>query len=184
VDGDDGDGCDETWCLHDGILPDDTLVDLWRRFSPGVRVIVVAESCFSGGSFRDGDGVQVVARRSVWRGEPVMPSVTSLPTTCIAEAPHDAYKIGASILAISAAREDQTARDGVFMEALMGVWNDGAFTGSFCDLFREVRERVMARADHEPQIMMLGAPDTDFPLEPAFHLNRPVMRGQFRGVYR
>ncbi|MBD0319115.1 MAG: caspase family protein [Gemmatimonadetes bacterium] len=182
--GDDGDGCDEAWCLYDGILPDDKLVELWRRFSPGVRILVVAESCFGGGGFREGEGVRAVARRPVMRGGPVMPSVMSVPTTCIAEAPHDAYGIRASILAIAAAREDQTARDGVFMEELMGVWNDGAYAGSFCDLFREVRQRVMARAGHEPQIMMLGAPDLGFPLEPAFHLNRPVMRGRFRGAYR
>lgn len=181
---DEGDPCDEAWCLHDGILPDDGLVELWRKFRAGVRILVVAECCFGGGGFRDADGSPVAARRSVWRGEPVMPYVTSLPSTCIAEAPLDAYGISASILAIAAARDDQTARDGVFMDELMRVWDDGAFTGSFCDLFDEVRQRVMARASHEPQIMMLGASDTAFPLEPAFHLHRPVMRGRLRGVYR
>ena len=29
----------------------------------------------------------------------------------------------------------------------------------------------------EPQLLMLGAPDERFPLQMAFHLDRPVMRG-------
>ena len=175
-DGDDGDGWDETWCLHDGILPDDELAKLWRLFAPGVRVLVVAESCFGGGSFRKGCG-GTAARRSALRGAPVQPYATDAPpASCIAEAAHDAYGIAASLLVISAAGEEQTAQDGLFTRELMHVWNGGAFRGSFCDLHREVRDRVLSRGRHEPQIMMLGAPDPGFPLEPAFHLNLPAMR--------
>jgi hypothetical protein len=53
------------------------------------------------------------------------------------------------------------------------VWADGVFEGSYCDLYREVRGRVMGETScQEPQILMLGAPDPAFPLAPAFRLER------------
>lgn len=177
LDGDEGDGSDEAWCLHDGILRDDTLLMLWREFEEGVRILVVADCCFSGGSFRKDHAVRAAAPHFRWRGRPVEPYVTSLPSTCITQAPHDTDGIRASVLGISAAREFETAKDGVFTDHLMSVWADGAFAGTYCDLFRVVRARVFDSAGHEPQMMMLGAADLDFPLEPAFHVGGPVMRG-------
>jgi hypothetical protein len=46
--GDEDDGLDETWCLHDRQVRDDTLADLWRRFEPGVRIVLISDSCHSG----------------------------------------------------------------------------------------------------------------------------------------
>ncbi|HEX2204960.1 MAG TPA: hypothetical protein VHG91_16745, partial [Longimicrobium sp.] len=42
------------------------------------------------------------------------------------------------------AREDQMAQEGLFTHHLLEVWAEGAFPGTFCDLYREVRDRVMA----------------------------------------
>jgi hypothetical protein len=39
---------DETWCLFDGELLDDELHELWARFTRGVRVLVLSDSCHSG----------------------------------------------------------------------------------------------------------------------------------------
>lgn len=46
--GDESDGLDETWCLYDGQLLDDELYDAWTRFRPGVRILVLSDSCHSG----------------------------------------------------------------------------------------------------------------------------------------
>ena len=43
---------DETLCLHDSQIVDDELFDLWSRFAPGVRIVVVADTCHSGGMIR------------------------------------------------------------------------------------------------------------------------------------
>lgn len=42
------DGLDETWCLFDGQLVDDELYLELARFVPGVRVLVLSDSCHSG----------------------------------------------------------------------------------------------------------------------------------------
>jgi hypothetical protein len=41
-------GYDQTWCLFDAQLVDDELKFLWSSFKPGVRILVVTDSCFSG----------------------------------------------------------------------------------------------------------------------------------------
>jgi hypothetical protein len=42
------DGYNETWCLFDGMLLDDELYELWTLFRPGVRILVISDSCHSG----------------------------------------------------------------------------------------------------------------------------------------
>ncbi len=42
------DGYDETWLLHDGLVLDNELNALYAKFRPGVRLVVVSDSCHSG----------------------------------------------------------------------------------------------------------------------------------------
>lgn len=44
---------DQAWCLFDNLLLDDELSQLWLLFAPGVRIVVVSDSCFSGSMLRD-----------------------------------------------------------------------------------------------------------------------------------
>lgn len=52
--GDEPDGRDEVWCLHDGLLLDDEIHHRLCRLAAGVRVLVVSDSCFSGSVTRLG----------------------------------------------------------------------------------------------------------------------------------
>lgn len=45
---DEEDGQDETWCLWDRMLLDDELNQLWTQFQPGVRILMLSDSCHSG----------------------------------------------------------------------------------------------------------------------------------------
>jgi hypothetical protein len=45
---DESDGRDETWCLYDGQLIDDELYAELLKFKPGVRIVVLSDSCHSG----------------------------------------------------------------------------------------------------------------------------------------
>lgn len=45
---DEPDRQDEAWCLYDGLLLDDFLYSLWAQFKPGVRLLLVSDSCHSG----------------------------------------------------------------------------------------------------------------------------------------
>lgn len=46
--GDEADKQDETWCLYDGQLVDDELYFELGKFGPGVRILVLSDSCHSG----------------------------------------------------------------------------------------------------------------------------------------
>ena len=186
-DGDDALGSDESWSLHDGELLDDTLAGYWRLFRPGVRIVVVSESCYSGGMNRGDDhsGVQwpvhsparrrMRGMRPVYRGEPEWSAqaVANANRFCVAAPPVHANAIHATVLMLTASGEHQPAQAGLFTRCLLDVWAGGEFAGTYCDLYRAVKERVMRiRSDQEPQILMLGAPDMEFPLGRAFHRTR------------
>jgi len=53
VTGEEPDKKDETWCLFDGQLIDDELYHELSRFKPGVRILVLSDSCHSGSVTRD-----------------------------------------------------------------------------------------------------------------------------------
>lgn len=195
-------GCDQSWCLHDGHLLDDQLAGYWRLFQPGVRIVVVSESCYSGGMGRTGDEPPAWAgnggaawapapdagrRMRGWRGpDPVDAAVAEALASCIADPPRDRYEIQASVLMLTASAEDQKAEDGLFTRHLLDVWSDGAFTGSYCSLYQEVRSRVIRdRRSQEPQILILGAAVPEFGREPAFHVQphdrEPSSTVRYRG---
>jgi len=46
--GDEPERMDETWVLYDRELIDDELYALWTQFLPGVRIVVISDSCHSG----------------------------------------------------------------------------------------------------------------------------------------
>ena len=69
VNGDEGDGWDETWCLYDRELVDDELYDCWADFPAGARILVISDSCFSGDIIRDDPsdtGPRIAKKPSLW----------------------------------------------------------------------------------------------------------------------
>lgn len=187
--GDERDGWDETWCLHDADLIDDELVETWRLAAPGSRVLVVTESCFGGGMGRYGDdvlaaypGLPPTPDRPVYRDAGlVMRGVKqfALPmASCVPSAPSHDDGIRASVLVMAGAAKTQKAREGLYTRHLLDLWRGEAYRESFSALHRRLCERVQHdNPGQEPQMEMLGTPDPDFPLEMAFHLDRPAMRG-------
>jgi len=189
VDGDEGDGWDETWCLADADLVDDELVAIWRLAARGTRVLMVTESCFGGGMGRYGDDVRAAysdlspapdppvyrSAEPMWRGVKQFAQPTS---SCISRARSYHDGIQASVLMMAGAREGQTAQEGLYTRHLLELWKGGAFRDSFCALHWHLCKCVQGdNPRQQPQIEMWGTPDLDFPLEMAFHLDRPVMRG-------
>jgi metacaspase-1 len=173
-------GIDEGWCLADGVLLDDKLAGYWRLFEPGVRIVVVSESCYSGGMDRDDKGAWddlfhpqrtgIHNLPPVYRGQ--AESVADHSRSCIGEPPKESLGIRASVLLLTASRKEQVSCEGLFSQHLLAVWDNGAFQGSYCALHRAVRDRVLtAGAFQEPQILMLGSGDLGFPLERAFHVD-------------
>jgi hypothetical protein len=180
AEGDEPDGYDETWCLHDADLVDDELAEFWRQLPRGARALVVADCCYAAGSIRKGEPMawcgarpRVAEDEIVYRGVKQYTIAPDLVTE-----PADADGIGASVLLLAATGKQQKAKEGVYVKHLLDVWARGAHRGTFSELHEEVRKRVMGEThDQEPQLVRLGAADPGFLRKVAFHLDQPVMRG-------
>jgi metacaspase-1 len=176
VDGDEGDGYDESWCLYDGELVDDELYRLWGRFPRGARIVVVSDSCHSGTVIRIGDKGAAVVRRP---REPVLRGGQRRRPRVVRVRPPGSgprrfadgteVVVGASVVLLAAALDHQTAaegpRHGAFTEALLAVWDGGRFQGSYRDLQGAIFERLRGRQD--PCLERTGVRN------PAFEAQRP-----------
>lgn len=67
--GDEEDGQDETWCLWDGQWGDDDRFVLWQQFKPGVRILVISDSCHSGTVARVLQTIDGLDRATAIQGE-------------------------------------------------------------------------------------------------------------------
>lgn len=125
--GDESDGMDETICMFDGEIIDDELANIWAAASPGVRIMMVSDSCHSGTVERVFSNV--LPDRPKNRA---MPALTARLTYEKNKAfydslPRGAVKIRASVLALGACTDDQTASDGAV---------NGLFTGTLLEVLR------------------------------------------------
>ena len=120
--GEEADWEDETWVLWDRQLLDDELYALWSRFKPGVRILVLSDSCHSGSVVRDmfygaspanaatSDRFKFIPRDVQDRTyEAHRDEYDALQQTF---AKGDAAAVGASVVLISGCQDSQYSRDG------------------------------------------------------------------------
>lgn len=137
---------DETWCLYDAQHVDDERAVLWSKFRKGVRICVLSDSCHSGTTARSGDKDQKSANFK-----------TRAATREAALATYEKHKEfydalqqeppprKADLLLISGCQdheesgEDPDLGHGNFTYALTAIYEDGAFEGSYEDLYQAVK---------------------------------------------
>lgn len=145
------DGLDETLVLFDRMLRDDELGSALRTFRPGVRVVVVSDSCHSG---------TVVRRRDALRFMPedVLEKTLARHPELYARRAR-ARALNPDVLLLSAAQDDEAAADGrvngLFTGLLKSVWNYGAFVGDYVQFRNEIAHR-MPPGQH-PNLLALGS---------------------------
>jgi hypothetical protein len=184
------DRSDETWVAYDRQIVDDELYDLWGRFAPGVRILVLSDSCHSGTVTRDIEAEvpdPVSTREKAAAESPryrAMPRDVLIATYRANAKLYDAIqeRVGgaeqadpaATVLLISGCRDDQLSLDGIsnglFTENLRAVWDEGAWDGGGYAQFREaIRSRMPAK--QQPNYLRVGADN------PGFEQQKPFMIG-------
>ncbi len=138
------DGYNETLCLFDGQMVDDEFVELLSLFKPGVNVIVILDSCHSGGMDRGAFKPAIrAAPKSTWLPPRKMPMFRR-------------GKIAASAAIFAACREQETAADG----DKFGAWTGSLLSAlsSQPSTFQEWFDRAYDLCPHEqhPVLRPLG----------------------------
>lgn len=199
VDRDENDGYDETWCLYDTELVDDSLYGALCTFKRGVRVFVMSDSCHS---------------ETVIRGRPrPRPRVAERPGHKPKLAPLEATyaefaknrevyaaqrawwtprarvpsNADANVVLISGCQDQQTSLDGpvngAFTTAFLDVWK-----GDYRKGYRDLRDDIVAAVnnpDQTPGIFYYGQdvagmlPQIPLSDEEAM----PAVPSGFRGIF-
>jgi hypothetical protein len=150
---DEPDGRDETLVAYDREVIDDKIHGALTRFSEGVRLVMISDSCNSGTNYRT---IRTIDNR---RGTIFRP---------IAEARVDEVPIQAQLIHLGGCRDGHTSAGyyggGAFTMALCEAWGNGAFEGSFSELHARICELITA--SQQPQYSEYG------PVSDYFHNQR------------
>jgi hypothetical protein len=182
--GDEPTGTDQTLCLHDRQILDDQLYADFAAFAPGVRIVMVSDSCHSGSVARELFYEELRAVRHS-KGLPADGAPRTLPLELAASiylAHQPSYdeqqtaatreaadSVRASVLLLAACQDLQEARDGAvhgkFTAAMLGVWNGGKYLQSNPASYRDFLAKVsaaLADPSQIPNLFEAGAPDPTF----------------------
>ena len=161
--GDERDKIDETWCLYDAQLLDDELYVLWSQFQPGVRIVVLSDSCHSGTVVRN-DPPDTEAEA----GTRFMPREIAVGVYAKNKSFYDQLQSRgtrpsepvAGVLLLSGCRDDQYSYEswghGRFTNALLETWSEGAFDGSYEELHAGITRTMPTNPEQNPQLTFLG----------------------------
>jgi hypothetical protein len=162
--------------LFDRQLLDDELYTLWGQFEEGVRIFVLSDSCHSGSVAKDFQDSGLFAGETptnLPRPKALPESVRDLTykankelyDTLEVENPlGDQLEIGASVILISGCQDNQVsldgAKNGLFTQTLLDVWNDGRFKGSIRTFHKHILRRIVFY--QSPNLFKTGKPDKTF----------------------
>jgi hypothetical protein len=184
------DSSDETWLAFDRQIVDDELYALWAKFKPGVRIIVLSDSCHSGSVNRkitDEESVPdpVATAEEAAKQDPkfrALPRDKMIETyeqneelydgiqDNVASSKSSAAEVGARVVLISGCQDHQLSRDGfkngAFTGKLLEVWDDGAWRGGYSEFHQAIQSQMPD--DQQPNYNPVGAENPDFERQDPF----------------
>ncbi len=189
VDGDEDDLVDETWCLFNGQLLDDELSILWSAFQPGVRILVLSDSCHSGTLLKsiDENSIQLQQAGKTVDPDEVFEHARAMPRDVAKSTarsnrgfyaelqyalPDPRPAIHATVRLISGCQEHEQSfeggANGRFTDAVKRTYADGKFKGDYHAFHLAVRELVKEK--QTPNHVVRGQPNEAFDKERPFKI--------------
>jgi hypothetical protein len=166
---------DETWCLYNGQLLDDELALMWSEFDPGVRIVLISDSCNSGSIAKsialpeDPEELEKVLATFPPPGltDRAMPRDAARSTMRQIQRalPKPMPRIKATLWQISGCDDGQKSYDGknnhgVFTEALTKTLDAGRFEGDYLAFFKAVHAAMPVW--QKPVKLDVGRPNAEF----------------------
>ncbi|MCX5230032.1 caspase family protein [Streptomyces sp. NPDC006553] len=166
---DEPDALDETLVLYDRQFLDDEVHHAFSAFTDDVRIVTFFDCCHSGSSIEIPGGPEADATAR-FMPEPRQRQLydrdrgfyAELRRSLAESGPRDGA--GPDALLVSACQDNQVASDGdvngAFTEALLQVWDGGAFRGGYRDFHRAIQRRLPPT--QSPNLYLTGTPDQEF----------------------
>lgn len=143
---DEDDARDEAWCCYDKLIIDDELYERWKMFRPGVRILVIADSCHSGTSTKNTTQF-IVPNKKQARSK-------------------IGYDLQATVLLLAACQDVQIAYGGSnIVNSLYTHWMLRVMeTNNFCRNYRDLHRKVHAHMpeNSKPKLYSFGPRAADF----------------------
>ena len=148
-DGDEQDGQDETLLLYDREVVDDELGPIWKEFRPGVRIVMISDSCNSGTNYRGFRDVPIE------KAQPLQMR------------PDRNTGMRAQMIHYSGCRDGWSSAGyesgGAFTSALCKTWANGRFAGTYPLLHKQTSERLSNVGEQQqPQYSKYGNVTAEF----------------------
>ena len=190
---DEMEGLDETWCCYDRQLRDDEINYYLSLFPGGTRIVVLVDSCHSGTSVKNNENQQL-DEFGAPVGSKILPPKKAVDIykqqqvfydAIAAQTPKVSLGEKPAILQISACQDEEYSFEGFgngkFTKALLNVWADGKFQGTYKDLFTAL-EKQLTQLDNRqhPNYFRDGAVDDEFDLLPPFVPIKTAMKASMR----
>ncbi|MEL6599326.1 MAG: D-Ala-D-Ala carboxypeptidase family metallohydrolase [Pseudomonadota bacterium] len=182
---------DETLCLYDSQLVDDELYKLWSNFAPGVRILMIPDTCHSGTMVRadapppalsfmpqaarprhrrmPSAMIRRVMMRNVDHYREIARSTSGIDESVILSGKQTPIK--ANVMQIGACLDHQFANDGddfgAFTGTLLDVWDNGRFKGDYKEFHRQIAARI-GIPDQTPKFLELPPRDAMFAAQRPF----------------
>jgi metacaspase-1 len=187
-DEEESDSSDETWLAYDRQIVDDELYALWLKFEPGVRIIVLSDSCHSGSVNRNIRQDVPDPVKTAEEAAKQNPRFRALPRdkligtyqrnaslyddiqNRVASSSSSAAELQTRVLLISGCQDDQLSRDGIangaFTGKLLQIWDDGAWKGGYATFHEAIRSQMPD--DQQPNFNPIGPDNADFEQQDPF----------------
>ena len=170
---------DEVWCLYDGIVTDNDLCSCWRRFHKDTRILVVSDSCYSGGILRTEEEGRLAFLNKSMNSAPPRRGVQRMvlprnPKEVNWKTCKNGQPVNASVRLLSASASDEKAKDGIlhgqFTSALLRSWKGGEFEGDYATFYKALKSSLAQYPGQSPQHVLLGRFDQKYNSQKPFSI--------------
>lgn len=145
------DGYDETLIAYDREIIDNELAELWLKFAPGVRIVMLSDSCNSG------TNQSFIGMSAIQEARKPIKFACKVPG------------MNAQLIHFGACRDGQASasfgQGGAFTLALCEIWDNGKFSGTYPQFYDAIKERLIKAQlpnIQEPQFNKYGKVQPDF----------------------
>lgn len=174
------DNDNEYWYFYDEMLVDNRIRELLGKVPQDIRVFVVADCCYSGGTYwrLRSRGRSVIVQLEPASGGALRKAARELRGSVaqswreqvVGGAPAECEEPSARVLILASCSEDQEGEDGLFRDALDAALATAPWP-TFEQLIERARQWIAARSSTQtPQIMELGQKTPSLLTEPAFKI--------------